>query len=300
MELEQRALRWSAWGNVFFASLGIGFALLSRSDAILLDGFFSLVAFVMSLLTLKVARLVQRPDDERFQFGYYWFEPALNTTKGLLIFALCAFSLVGAIEALLHGGRELNVGPAIVYSLVAMAGAFLLAAVQRRAARKLSSPLIEVDARNWLIDGVLSVVVFLAFVGGYLGQGTGWAWLVPYLDPALVVLMVVLILPIPIGIVREGLGELLSIAPEEAIQTEVREKFAELVEPYGFIDWKLRMTKAGRAFYLLAFVVVDPESGVQSVAELDEVRDRIDRGMAELHPNWIVDTAFVADSRRLG
>ena len=60
------------------------------------------------------------------------------------------------------------------------------------------------------------------------------------------------------------------------------------------------MTKAGRAFYLLAFVVVDGDSAVQNVAELDEVRDRIDRGIAETHPNWIIDTAFVADRNRLG
>ena len=38
MDNEQFALKLSVWAAVFFAALGIGFGVLTRSDAIMLDG----------------------------------------------------------------------------------------------------------------------------------------------------------------------------------------------------------------------------------------------------------------------
>lgn len=54
-----------------FVFVAFGFALIIQSGAILFDGVYSLIAFFMALLTLKVANLVQLPDDDRFHFGYY-------------------------------------------------------------------------------------------------------------------------------------------------------------------------------------------------------------------------------------
>ena len=85
----------------------------------MLDGFFSLIGFGMSLLTMRVARLVRQPDDQWFHFGYARFEPLLNLLKGIVILGVCGLSLASAIQALLHGGRELNLGPAVIYSILA-------------------------------------------------------------------------------------------------------------------------------------------------------------------------------------
>lgn len=60
MDKERFALRLSVAGAVFMTFLGVEFAILTRFEAILLDGLFNLITFVMSLLTLKVAALINR------------------------------------------------------------------------------------------------------------------------------------------------------------------------------------------------------------------------------------------------
>ena len=77
------ALRSMVW--CFFVVLALGFALVTGSDAILFDGIYSLIALCVALLTLKVARLAQRPDDDNFHFGYTAMEPTLNLFKALFI-----------------------------------------------------------------------------------------------------------------------------------------------------------------------------------------------------------------------
>lgn len=294
-ELEQRALQRSVWGNLFFAALGFGFAASSESEAILLDGFFSLVAFVLALLTIRVAKLVEGPADEWFHFGYAAFEPMLNTIKGLLLLGVCGFSLFSAIKALLHGGRPLNPGWALLYSVIAASGAGVLAALQNRAAKTTGSPLLEVDVKNWKIDSLLSTGVGIAFLSAFLLRDSEWAEYLPYVDPTLVVILVAIMIKDPVRIVGEGVGELLAVSPDEAVQAQIRDEFARLVENYPVQSFNLRMLKAGRTHYLLAHVVVDPESPVGSIRELDDARKQITEGLKQLHPPWEVDIVFVAD-----
>lgn len=295
MNREQKILLYAAIGQLFFAALGIVFAFLTDSAAIMLDGFFSLIGFGISLLTLRVARLVQQPDDEWFHFGYARFEPLLNLSKGIVILGVCGISLASAIQALLHGGRELNLGPAVIYSILAVVGCFTVAILLSRAAKKTGSPLIEVEVHTWRIDAIMSLGVLAAFVAAFFVDRTQWSHLVNYVDPALVVILVLAVISTPIRIVIEGLGELLGAAPRESVQREVEEKFEELLAGYPVEKTVLRMERVGRTSYLLAHVVVEPNLELTGIEELDDLRRKIAAGIQELHPSWIVDTVFVAD-----
>ena len=295
MNREQKILLYAAIGQLFFAALGIVFAFLTDSAAIMLDGFFSLIGFGISLLTIRVARLVQQPDDEWFHFGYARFEPLLNLSKGIVILGVCGISLASAIQALLHGGRELTLGPAVIYSILAVVGCFTVAILLSRAARKTGSPLIEVEVHTWRIDAIMSLGVLAAFVAAFFVDRTQWSHLVNYVDPALVVILVLAVIATPTRIVIEGLAELLGAAPKDSVQREVEKKFEELLAGYPVEKTVLRMERVGRTSYLLAHVVVEPNLELTGIEELDDLRRKIAAGIQELHPSWIVDTVFVAD-----
>ena len=292
---EQHALRLSVWGNLFFAALGLGFAFWTGSEAIQLDGFFSLIAFAMALVTVRVARRVQQGEDEDFHFGYYKLESLLNTIKGLIILGLCGLAFTSAVYSLFHGGRDISIGPALIYSLIAMAGALALAAVQGRAARQTGSPLLTVDALNWRIDGFLSLVVALAFGIAMALERSAWSHVVPFVDPGLVAVMVLALVAAPARTVWGGLAELLYAAPVRSEQAEVRERFDELLGDFPRRRVNLRMVRVGRVSYLLAHVLVSEDLKLRNLGELDQVRHRINEGFRELDPSWTVDTLFVCD-----
>src|SRR5207302_8792940 len=114
--IEIRAFRISAFGFLMISVLGFVFALLARSQAIMLDGVYALVSVVMTVLAARVARLVEAPSSQAFHFGYAHFEPLLNLVRGLLIFAICAYALVATIEVLIRGGREIHAEVGIFYT----------------------------------------------------------------------------------------------------------------------------------------------------------------------------------------
>uniref|UniRef100_UPI002617EC42 cation transporter n=1 Tax=Acaryochloris sp. IP29b_bin.148 TaxID=2969218 RepID=UPI002617EC42 len=85
---EQWALTLSIMGSAVFAVLGGVFGLYTHSGAILLDGFYSLMTMTMSFVSLKVAALIQEGPSRRYQFGYYGFEPFINTIKGIIVLSV--------------------------------------------------------------------------------------------------------------------------------------------------------------------------------------------------------------------
>jgi cation diffusion facilitator family transporter len=283
--------------NLMMAALGLAFGWWSGSSAILLDGFFSLIGFAMALVTIRIARLVFQPPDEHFHFGYAQFEPFLNTIKGLLMLGVAGFALAASIGAIIGGGRAVQPGLGIVYALIALAGCVAVGATQARAAKRLGSPLLEVDSKNWAIDGLLSGVVAVVFVLALLLGRSRFAYVVPYVDPVLVIVLIVAIIAVPIRTIRDGLREILAFAPETAIQEDVRRRVGGAIEDLPLANSHVRMMKVGRFLYVLNQLVVSPEFKLGRVSDLDAVRARIDCAMQGFEPKPIIDTVFTEDEK---
>ena len=294
---EQWALTISMMGSAVFAVLGGLFGLYTHSGAILLDGFYSLMTMTMSFVSLKVAALIQAGPSRRYQFGYYGFEPFINTIKGIIVLSISSFALISAIEALLHGGRDLAIGLALTYATLSTMGCFCFALLLHRYARRLNLPLLAVEARDWTVDGCISSAVALTFVVATLIQETAWSAYLPYVDPLLVSILVVLIIPLPLRTVFEGVNQLLGIAPESELDQDMQATIARVAQAQAHpIDrFHLQMMVQGRVLYVFIQVLVPAEFAIQRVQELDLLRQEFTAAVAKLHPFPEVDVVFTED-----
>jgi predicted Co/Zn/Cd cation transporter (cation efflux family) len=246
---------------------------------------------------LKVSSLVRRRSDRKFHFGYAAFSPLINTVKALTLLLICGFALASSLGALFDGGRPLNARIAIVYAVIAATACFAVAIVQRHAAGKVHSELLPLEFKSWFIDGWMSLLVGVAFVVAYALEGSRWAHLVPYIDPALVVLLVSVVVFVPLRTVRDSVGELMAVAPPEPLQQEVRRRFDEATRDEAFDKTFLRMMKVGRYLYVLIQIVVADRFSVAGVSDLDRIRGRVRNALHDVHPNLEIDTLFTADER---
>ena len=295
--MEKFALKLSAGGNLFFAAAGFGFAVLTHSEAILLDGIFSLVVFALSLITLRVAHLVQRPGDDLFHFGYAHFEPLLNVFKSIIILAICVFALVGAIDDLTHGGREFEVGMAMIYAFVATIGCVAIAFYLRSVASKSDSSLVKVDATSWMIDALISSAVFAAFGLAFLFKESAFAEYLPYVDPGLVTFLVIIALPFPMKILKDNLKEVLLFAPDKQLQDEIQQQMEESVRLYDCKETSIRISKTGRQIYINMSLHLRDDFPIVNVSRLDIIREDIDSRMKSYNQNIVMDISFIGDSK---
>ncbi len=292
---EQRYLWIAAVGNLIIGCVALVFAVVASSQAILLDGLFNLTYCVAGFVTIKVARLVQRGDDERFPFGYASFEPLINEFKGLLVLGVTVMALAGALEALFTGGRAIAPGAAIAYGVFATAACWVLALVTWLGARRTGSPLIRVDAKNWLVNAAISSAVLLAFASILVLEETAFAFLVPYVDPALVILVVLISISIPVRMAWQALMELLNRAPHPEIVARVREAVAAATAELPVRESFVRVLQTGRTRLVMVHLVLPSDFRVEGLPALDAVRAKTLAPLRELHEATFLDMIFTAD-----
>ena len=292
---EKSLLQLSFYMAGLFVIVAFGFALITQSSAILFDGVYSLIAFFMALLTLKVANLVQLPDDDRFHFGYTAIEPTLNLFKSLIIITTCLYAVIGSVNSLLSGGNKAQYSLAMIYGVFATLGCFAVSAYMKHYGKSLRSDLVSVDAHTWFVDGVLSVSILLGFAIAYGLEYYGYATYAPYVDPLLLIVLGLAILPIPAKIMLESLKEVIHKAPPESVTSVIEKKLKQSLSTVSFEHVEVRISKSGRDIYLLVHIIVDESFSVKTVKELDDIRKESEKVMREWNPSILMDILFICD-----
>ena len=293
--IERQGLRISVGGNLIIGIVGLVFAVFSKSQAIMLDGLFNLSYFATGLFTLKVAALVQQGDNDRFPLGYGFFEPLINGFKGVLVLGVSAMALIGAIQALFSGGRVIAAAAAISYGVFASAACWGLAVATRRSANTSGSPLLRADAQNWLVNGAISSAVLIAFAGILVIRDTSIAFLVPYIDPALVVIVVLISISVPVRMAWQALMELLNRAPSRPVVQEVEDIVRQCTASLPVQKLFVRVIQPGRSRMALVHIVLPADWPVEGLPVLDSLRAATLDRLRQAHPATTLDMVFTAD-----
>jgi len=93
MKTERRGLILSAVMSLVLGSVALVASVITGSQVILLDGLFNLIYSVMAFFSVRVATLLAVPDNEKYPFGFAYFESLVNAAKGLLILGVGLLAL---------------------------------------------------------------------------------------------------------------------------------------------------------------------------------------------------------------
>jgi cation diffusion facilitator family transporter len=273
----------------------IGDAVVSGSEAILLDGLFSALGFFMALMTLYVARLVSRPDDEVFQYGYAHFVPLVNVVKSLVMAILCGFALLSAISTLLSGGQTMAIGNAMFYALLATLIGTGLYLYLGKMARQSASILVALDAKAARMDMLLSGAVLVSFVLGWLSLGTSMERFIDYLDPSVVAVLCLVALPVPLKVLWQNGREVLLLAPDPVLQQSVIGRIESVLANFPIEDHRIRMLKMGNVMAVTLHLRPSEQYELRSVDDLDRVRHSLEQALEALEFEIGLDVMFVND-----
>ena len=294
MKNEQTAYIISIVAGLFMAVLGFVFFYISNSQSIYMDGIFSLVNMAMATITLILSRKIVSYKSEKFQFGIGQAEPMLNVIKALIFLGVLIFSLFLAIEALADGGREMNFDAGVIYALIAAAGCFLTSFLISRVERNTHSPMLTVERKAWFVDGVLSSAVLLVFGTGYLIRNSSLAIYLDYVDPAMMIILILMVLPIPVRIFRDNFFDLLfSAPPKETIENIEKHISTQLPRP-GIQDYYFRTAKLGR-FHEIHISVLMEKGKDLGAKVLDEIRTTLDENINQEVPYAIITIETTMD-----
>ena len=296
--IEKRSIIISILASTSFGVLGIAISIASNSGAVFLDGIFSLTFGVVGLLTLYVSQLVSRPRDETYPFGYAVFEPMLNLFKGLLIGFALVYAVWTAVRTMLTGGQDVAAAGGIIYAAIAVVGGTIVVILLRRYARQSGSPIVDVDAKNWTVDTLISSAVGVAFVATLLIQNSDWSDFAPYADPIIMLAIAAIAAPQPFQTIRANIKQLVGRAPPKDVQEKVAGLIEDSIADVPHIETHLRITEVGRYLYLHVYVVTPVHTREPiDVRRHDEIRSRIYERISREYRHLSLDIGFTNDRR---
>lgn len=300
---EQSVLRLSVVATVAMAVFGVLFGLMAGSSAIIFDGVYALTDAAMTLVALSVATLIARSTSglsprgklaERFTMGFWHLEPIVLLLNGTLLIGAAVYALINAVKTLLAGGNPLPFAAAILYAGIALLAALAMALYCRRANRSIGSDFVALDARSWLMSAALSGALLAAFLFGFFAEGTRFASIAPYVDPAALALVSLVIIPIPIGTVRRALSDILLVTPPE-LKRAVDAVAAGVVAREGFLSHRAYVARVGRGRQIEIYFIVPAGLPARPLEDWDRLRDEIGAAIGDESPDRWLTIAFTTD-----
>lgn len=303
MTTEQSVLRLSIAVTLALAGLGILFGLLSGSYAIVFDGVYALIDAVMTILALLVSNLIAASTRDggskskliaQFTMGFWHLEPMVLGLNGVLLIGAAVYALINAIGSLLSGGRDLAFDQAIIYAVLITLAAIGMAVFDTKANRTIRSNFVALDAKAWMMSAALTAALLVAFVFGYLIQGTKLQWLSPYIDPAALAIVCLIVIPIPIGTVRQALADALLVTPPDLME-HVETIAKQIVLRYQFLSYRAYVARVGRGRQIELYFIVPPGLPPRRLEEWDKIRDEIGEAIGNDTPDRWLTIVFTTD-----
>lgn len=305
---ERGVLRVSVGVSLLVATIGLVFGLASGAYSVIFDGVYSLIDASMSMLSLLVIRLIgsfatstdiSHRLKARFSMGFWHFEPMVLALNGMLLTGVAVYALINAVNSLLSGGRDLNFGWAIGYGVLTVTLCGVIAWVEARANQKIKSDFLSMDVKGWIMAASITAALLIAFCIGYAVEGTELQWIAPNIDPAVLALVCVIIIPLPFSAIRRALGEVFLVTPLD-LKQHVDTVVEGFVERHGFGAYRSYVAKVGRSRAIEIYIIVPPALSLRDLCEWDALRDEIAQAIGSEGPDRWLTVVFTADAEWTG
>jgi cation diffusion facilitator family transporter len=279
---EQGALKLSILVTALMGLTGVAAGFMIGSGAIMFDGIYSFVDVMLTFGALAVSKLLNQEPTKRFQFGYWHLEPLVGVIESAILVTACVYAIINALQGLKSGGHSVSYGFGWVWAGIMCVSGVAMAAYVGRLARDQGSILLKVDSRGWLLSGLLSLALLVAYSIAVALDNSAYSHWVPYVDPAVLLCMSLALLPIPLKTLTAAIREVLEVAPQDLDQS-VRSVLDDMTKERGFVRYSSHVAQVGRVRFVEIHILVPADYRVETVRAVDDIRREI---AARLEASW--------------
>ena len=181
-KIELKSLIVSSVVNGIMAVAGIVVFCITNLQAMFLDGVFSLIAFISTIMAIVFSK-ISKKKNKSYPTGMFFLEPLYGIIKAILMFVLLAFSLyesgTTAFTYFKTGvGATIYFDPILPYTIIMVIMCFSLSYYNKKQNEKINkaSIMLTAESKSNIVDGVISggvglLILLLYFINidGKLG-----------------------------------------------------------------------------------------------------------------------------------
>lgn len=285
MGTEAKALEISKWGNLGMGLAGALAAWLSHSNALMVDGLFSLIGFAAAVAGRQVSTAASRAPDKQRPLGYAAEEAVFVVFRALSLLGLVVFAVansgIGITNYVITGeAPELRYGVMVIYFCLILCVCAGLTIVHRRAWVRTGkrSDILRLEGQAAFFDGLITFAAALGLLCFPLLADTALAPIVPVGDNIVVLVLCGLVVGRYWADFRGGLSELIGVTAKPATVAAVNDMIIGRQNDIPGAVREVAVLKLGRLHEVIVSLAPSrPVSG----SEIDAVVARLEPEITE-------------------
>ena len=272
---EKTILRLSFVAGLAFALVELIFAIYSHSQSALTDAVYDASELVFIALLLFLTPLFHKPVSEKHPYGYFQLESIFLIVKGVMMLSVTLGVVVEVIESALSGGNPVNDLQVSLFQLCLGAASVVIYIIMRRVNKNSSSPTVEAELMGWRLDIGYSLGMSLAFFASSFLVKTPLAFIAPYFDQIIAVLVMVFMLPESVKMLWSSVRDIFLFSPDEELVEQIKQICTECMENYAFSPVFFDITRTGRHLWVAVYFKVS--SATLAVEQLKKATEEVNQ-----------------------
>ena len=281
---EKSAMSVSLYGNLVFVVIELMMALVTDSQAVLLDAVYDGVEFCMLLPSIFLIPLLYKPSNEEHPFGYMQIETIFVVVKGITMTAVTFGLVFNNINLMLHGGHIVSFHTVAGFELFACILGIIVTVYLYYKNKQMESPLINMEMQGWRIDSFISLGMTVAFLLPMLIPFDWFQHIVPYLDQLITIVRSLVMIPTPIHTVITGIRDLMLIPPEEETIDDIKETIEPIIGVYGHKNLYYDIVRTGRKLWISVYISF--EKDIVSLSKFKQLQDQCIKALASKYSDF--------------
>ena len=284
MNYEQRLLHVTVAAGILFSVIEVMMAIYTNSQAVLMDSIYDGAEAVVLALMVFLVPLLYRPYSERKPYGYSQLESFFLLMKGGFLAAVTIGLIVGNVQMIVNDVDQGMIGWFELF-LAVLSAVILIALLVMN--RRVDSPLIKAELLGWKIDVCSSIGVAAAFLCAGLLADTSLAWLSPYVDQIIAIVIAMIMLPQPWRMMKDAFRSLILFAPEEDVTQRIRRLADHEFERYSYEPTFYNIIQTGRKLWVEIYIRND--TNMINVTQLAAIQKQLSSSLQDIYDDVYVE-----------
>ncbi len=272
---EKTILRLSFAAGLAFALAELIFAIYSHSQSALTDAVYDASELVFIALLLFLTPLFHKPVSEKHPYGYFQVESIFLIVKGVMMLSVTLGVGVEVIESALSGGNPVDDLQVSLFQLCLGVASVVIYVIMRGVNKNSSSPTVEAELLGWRLDIGYSLGMSLAFFASSFLVKTPLAFIAPYFDQIIAVLVMVFMLPESVKMLWSSVRDIFLFSPDEELVEQIKQTCTESLEHYAFSPVFFDITRTGRHLWVAVYFKVS--SATLAVEQLKKATEEVNQ-----------------------
>lgn len=272
---EKTILRLSFVAGLAFALVELIFAIYSHSQSALTDAVYDASELVFIALLLFLTPLFHKPVSGKHPYGYFQVESIFLIVKGVMMLSVTLGVGVEVIESALSGGNPVDDLQVSLFQLCLGVASVVIYVIMRGVNKNSSSPTVEAELLGWRLDIGYSLGMSLAFFASSFLVKTPLAFIAPYFDQIIAVLVMVFMLPESVKMLWSSVRDIFLFSPDEELVEQIKQICTESMEDYAFSPVFFDITRTGRHLWIAVYFKVS--SATLAVEQLKKATEEVNQ-----------------------